>query len=124
MISTQDRRHAIALIEEAVAAGARKARACEALGLSVRTVQRWSSDSGVGEDRRASAVWPWRRQGSTVDVVGFGDGDGLGPAGESILGLGHAGGSSKEEHALMVVTTRHGAMTPGRRATIRASQAA
>jgi putative transposase len=38
MISTQDRHAAIELIDEAVAAGARRARACALLGLSVRTV--------------------------------------------------------------------------------------
>jgi transposase InsO family protein len=38
-------------IREAVAAGARKERACEAVGLSVRTVQRWKLDPD-GEDRR------------------------------------------------------------------------
>jgi transposase InsO family protein len=58
MISTPDRRQAIALIDEAVAAGARKARACEALGLSLRTVQRWSRDGEVSEDRRPSAERP------------------------------------------------------------------
>jgi len=58
MISTRDRRHAIELIDEAVAAGARKARACSALGLSVRTVQRWRRDGGVSEDRRPSAERP------------------------------------------------------------------
>jgi hypothetical protein len=55
MISTRDRRQAIELIDEAVAAGARKARACAALGLSLRTVQRWTRDGGVGEDRRPHA---------------------------------------------------------------------
>jgi transposase InsO family protein len=58
MISAADRRHAIELIEEAVAAGARKVRACQELGLSVRTVQRWTSNGGVGEDRRPSAERP------------------------------------------------------------------
>ena len=58
MISTGDRRQAIELIEEAVAAGARKARACAALGLSVRTVQRWTCDGGVSEDRRPHAERP------------------------------------------------------------------
>jgi putative transposase len=58
MISTRDRRQAIALIEEAVAAGARKAPACALLGLSVRTVQRWSCDGEVTEDRRPSAERP------------------------------------------------------------------
>jgi transposase InsO family protein len=55
MISTRDRRQAIELIDEAVAAGARKAPACKLLGLSVRTVQRWTRDGGVGEDRRPHA---------------------------------------------------------------------
>jgi putative transposase len=58
MISTRDRREAIELIEEAVAAGARKALACELLGLSVRTVQRWSGEGEVIEDRRPSAERP------------------------------------------------------------------
>lgn len=51
MISTQDRHAAIELIDEAVAAGARRARACALLGLSVRTVQRWTRDGEVSEDR-------------------------------------------------------------------------
>jgi transposase InsO family protein len=58
MISTPDRREAVELIDEAVAAGARKARACELLGLSLRTVQRWTCDGEVGEDRRPSAERP------------------------------------------------------------------
>jgi transposase InsO family protein len=58
MISTRDRREAIELIDEAVAVGARRAQACELLGLSVRTVQRWTREGGVGEDRRPSAVRP------------------------------------------------------------------
>lgn len=58
MIGTRDRRQAIELIEEAVAAGARKARACALLGLSLRTVQRWTRDGGVTEDRRPSAERP------------------------------------------------------------------
>jgi transposase InsO family protein len=58
MISTQDRRQAIELIEEAVAAGARRARACELLGLSLRTLQRWSRDGELSEDRRPSAARP------------------------------------------------------------------
>jgi hypothetical protein len=58
MIGTRDRRQAIALIDEAVAAGARRARACKLLGLSVRTVQRWNRDGGVLEDRRPGAERP------------------------------------------------------------------
>ncbi len=44
----------LALIDEAVAAGARIDKACELLGLSVRTVTRWRTD-GAGGDRRAEA---------------------------------------------------------------------
>src|SRR5438046_2098113 len=38
------------LVEEAVAAGARREAACEALGLSARTVERWAA--GQDEDGR------------------------------------------------------------------------
>ncbi|MCI0573781.1 MAG: DDE-type integrase/transposase/recombinase [Myxococcaceae bacterium] len=41
----------LALIDEAVAAGAREEKAAELLGLSVRTLQRWRRPEGV-EDRR------------------------------------------------------------------------
>ncbi len=41
------------LIDEAVAAGARRERACEELGVSVRTVQRWSH---CAQDGRPGAV--------------------------------------------------------------------
>ena len=51
MLSTRDRRQAIMLIEEAVAAGARKARACAALGLSVRSVQPWTRGGEVSPRR-------------------------------------------------------------------------
>ncbi len=39
------------LIDEAMAAGARLAPACESLGLSARTIQRWRAQN-VGQDRR------------------------------------------------------------------------
>jgi putative transposase len=39
------------LIDEAVTAGARLERACQELGLTARTVQRWRSEDG-GQDRR------------------------------------------------------------------------
>jgi transposase InsO family protein len=44
----------LALLEEAVVAGARLEKACEVLGLAVRTVARWRADGG-GADRRAEA---------------------------------------------------------------------
>jgi len=41
----------LAALDKAVAAGARLKRACDLLGLSIRTVQRWRAMGG-GEDRR------------------------------------------------------------------------
>lgn len=55
MISHPDRREAIQLIEEAVAAGSRRAQACAELGLSLRTLQRWQH---CPEDRRLTALRP------------------------------------------------------------------
>jgi len=49
----------VELIGEAVARGARKAKACEALGLPVRTIQRWEAkDVTGGEDRRCGPKTP------------------------------------------------------------------
>jgi len=48
MTSASDRREIIALLDEAMAAGARQASACVELALDRRTVQRWrASDGGV-----------------------------------------------------------------------------
>lgn len=55
MISTPDRRETIKLIEQAMAAGALQAKACEALGLSARTYQRWTRKGGVETDGRPEA---------------------------------------------------------------------
>jgi putative transposase len=46
------------LIDEAVAAGARLERACELLGLTIRTVQRWRADGGGEDKRRGPASTP------------------------------------------------------------------
>lgn len=48
------------LIEEAVSKGARKSRACEVIGISIRTLQRWvDSDTGaISEDMRCSSGRP------------------------------------------------------------------
>lgn len=43
----------LALLDEAVAAGARLEKACGILGLAVRTVARWRTEDGGGHDRRA-----------------------------------------------------------------------
>ena len=50
MISAADRERVSELVAQAVHGGCRKAKACEALGLSLRTVQRW--ERGAIEDRR------------------------------------------------------------------------
>ena len=48
------------MVTEAVRGGCRKAKACEALGLSLRTVERW--ERGAIEDRRrGSRVAPANR---------------------------------------------------------------
>lgn len=55
MISGADRKQAVILIEEAVASGARRFKACEPLGLSLRPYQRWQHSP---EDRRVEAIRP------------------------------------------------------------------
>lgn len=61
------------LVDEAVRNGARQRRACEVLGISVRTVQRWRRDGG--EDRRRgprtkppNALTPAERQ-AVLDIA-------------------------------------------------------
>jgi putative transposase len=58
MISASDRRIAVELIEEAVAAGARKRLACEELGITVRTLQRWVRGGEIRQDGRPTALRP------------------------------------------------------------------
>jgi len=59
MISILDRQRAVALIDEAVASGARRAYACQALGLSGRTYRRWVGENGTVEaDARPEAQRP------------------------------------------------------------------
>lgn len=59
MISTQDRREAVMLIDEAVESGARLFRACAELGLCQRTYRRWTAQEGVIKaDARPEAVRP------------------------------------------------------------------
>ena len=56
MISTPDRRRTITMINEAIEAGARLRKACDALNLSMRTIQRWRGrDGSVREDARPGA---------------------------------------------------------------------
>lgn len=55
MTRLSDRREAIELIEEAVANGARKALACREIGISIRTVQRWTQSGTLNDDQRPYA---------------------------------------------------------------------
>ena len=52
LIDAHQRKEAIKLINEAHFLGARKYKACEALGLSVRTVERWEKDKGLLDNRK------------------------------------------------------------------------
>jgi len=59
MTSAPDRKEIVALVEAAMAAGARQAAACAELGLDARTIQRWQDPEGaVREDRRPLAERP------------------------------------------------------------------
>jgi transposase InsO family protein len=58
MISTPDRQEAVALINEACTAGARRHRACRELGLSLRTLERWVQGGTLTADRRPQAARP------------------------------------------------------------------
>ena len=51
-ISEQDRRQAIELVEQSVNDGARRAKACELLGISVRTLYRWNAGTELADQRR------------------------------------------------------------------------
>ena len=55
MTSLPDRQNAVNLIKQAVKDGARQSKACEALGLSERTVQRWTREDAVQADNRNNA---------------------------------------------------------------------
>ncbi len=61
MIATPDSHEAIALIEEAVHAGARRHRACIELGLTLRALERWRQGDAVKSDGRPGASRPLSR---------------------------------------------------------------
>lgn len=58
MISTTDRTTAIELIKRAVEAGARPGKACETVGISLRTYRRWTADGSIRSDGRPHAKRP------------------------------------------------------------------
>jgi len=61
MISASDRQRAIELMTEAHQAGARRHRACQKLGLTLRTIQRWTRQGTLHTDARPTAVRPTPR---------------------------------------------------------------
>ena len=52
MISTPHRQTATLLIEEAITAGARRAKACAEMDISDRTLRRWTKGGQVHADQR------------------------------------------------------------------------
>ena len=54
MTSLPDRQRFVSWFEEAVAAGVRKAKACTELGVSLRTIQRWTGDEQMQADARST----------------------------------------------------------------------
>lgn len=54
LVSFNERCQAIALIKEASAAGARRQQACEILGLTIRTLERWEKDKSQGDMRQTA----------------------------------------------------------------------
>lgn len=58
MTSLSERQKLVKYIEEAVAAGARKAPACKEAGITLRTFERWTKQGEVSADRRPSAERP------------------------------------------------------------------
>lgn len=58
MISEPDRRKTVELIKRARICGARLIPACEVLGISARSYQRWTREGGICRDRRPEAIRP------------------------------------------------------------------
>ena len=53
-----DRQKHAQLINQAIASGARQDKACDIIGLSARTFQRWHVEGVIGEDKRPTATRP------------------------------------------------------------------
>lgn len=58
MISHSERQQTVTWINETVKNGARKEKACEELGLSIRTLQRWVTGDDIKADQRPLSVHP------------------------------------------------------------------
>ena len=58
LVTLSDRQYYVRLINEAVNSGARKFKACQEVGVSIRTLQRWVEGDTVCADKRPTAVRP------------------------------------------------------------------
>lgn len=68
MTTLPQRDQVMALVAEAIGAGARQERACEVISLSERTLQRWQNDRASGEgDRRPARVQAPRNRLSELE---------------------------------------------------------
>jgi len=66
MTSLSERARVMALISEAVVAGARQDRACKVVELSERTLQRWQGDQAGAGDRRPARI---QRPGNQLSAL-------------------------------------------------------
>ena len=53
MTGYEERKQVITLLNDSIEAGARQTKACDVLGLSERTLQRWQTDQTVSCDQRS-----------------------------------------------------------------------
>ncbi len=51
-----ERRKIISLVREAVANGAWKSQACRCIGISIRTLQRWTNGNVITTDRKSDTI--------------------------------------------------------------------
>ena len=60
MTSLADRQHIVGLVDDAIMSGARRVPACQVLGLTARTLERWRTQDSpfVRADTRPTAVRP------------------------------------------------------------------
>jgi putative transposase len=58
LLSCEERTQALDLIKEACTGGARKSKACELLGIAVRTVERWEKENGLLDKRCLAKRFP------------------------------------------------------------------
>jgi transposase len=80
LIRGEDRQQALELIAQACQSGCRKHLACEALGLSLRTVQRWENQ-GVEDQRQGSRAKPANALTASQPRPGYGTADLTGVSG-------------------------------------------